>query len=352
LLVTNSIQRHQGPAGPATSKNPVLEPDQFDQYIAGKGLKPLRRAQVSTLQLNIGLRCNLACHHCHVESGPKRTERLDRRGIERIIELLELNPDVTTLDITGGAPELHPDFRDLVRAARSLGRKVIDRCNLTILFEPGQEDTAFFLAEQGVDIVASLPCYSLKNVEQQRGRGVFDGSIRALRELNAFGYGSSEGSSEGQPESALQLDLIYNPVGAFLPPPQASLEAEYRFELESQFGIVFDRLLTITNMPIKRFAHELLREGQYEAYMGLLVNHFNADNVDSLMCRRLINVGHDGTLYDCDFNQALELLPPGPRRTIFDIDDFGELEGNRISTAPHCFGCTSGTGSSCGGALS
>ena len=296
------------------------------------------------MQLNIGLQCNLACHHCHVESGPKRTERLDRRGIERIIELLERNPDVETLDITGGAPELHPNFQELVRGARSLGRKVIDRCNLTILFEPGQENTGAFLADQGVDIVASLPCYSLKNVEEQRGRGVFDGSIRALQELNALGY--------GQPDSRLQLDLIYNPVGAFLPPSQKTLEAEYRDELGRQFGIVFDQLLTITNMPIKRFAHELHRDGEYEAYMGLLVNHFNADNVESLMCRSLINVGHDGTLYDCDFNQALEILPPGPRRTIFEIDDFGELEGNRISTAAHCFGCTAGTGSSCAGALS
>jgi radical SAM/Cys-rich protein len=296
------------------------------------------------LQLNIGLQCNLACHHCHVESGPKRTERLDRRGIERIIELLERNPDVETLDITGGAPELHPNFQELVRGARSLGRKVIDRCNLTILFEPGQENTGAFLADQGVDIVASLPCYSLKNVEEQRGRGVFDGSIRALQELNALGY--------GQPDSRLQLDLIYNPVGAFLPPSQKTLEAEYRDELGRQFGIVFDQLLTITNMPIKRFAHELHRDGEYEAYMGLLVSHFNADNVESLMCRSLINVGHDGTLYDCDFNQALEILPPGPRRTIFDIDDFSALGGGRISTAAHCFGCTAGTGSSCGGALS
>jgi radical SAM/Cys-rich protein len=275
-------------------------------------------------------------------------ERLDRRGIDRIIELMELNPDVTTLDITGGAPELHPDFRDLIRAARSLGRRVIDRCNLTILFEPGQEDTAAFLADQGVDIVASLPCYRLENVEQQRGRGVFDGSIRALQQLNSLGYGSSEGPLE----SERRLDLIYNPVGAFLPPSQESLEAEYRIELESRFGIVFDRLFTITNMPIKRFAHELHREGQYAAYMGLLVNHFNPDNVESLMCRRLINVGYDGTLYDCDFNQALDLLPPGKRRTIFDIDDFRELEGGRISTAAHCFGCTSGAGSSCGGSLS
>jgi len=344
LLDSDSKQRQRGPIEP---KSQALDSDRFDTHIASHGLGPLRRGRVSTLQLNIGLRCNLACHHCHVESGPKRTERLDRRGIERILELLACNPEVTTLDITGGAPELHPDFRDLVRGARSLGRTVIDRCNLTILFEPGQEDTDVFLAEQGVDIVASLPCYSLKNVERQRGRGVFDGSIRALKRLNALGYGQSEGRSD----SGLQLDLIYNPVGAFLPPSQESLEAEFRDELGKQFGIVFNRLLTITNMPIKRFAHELHRDGQFEAYMGLLVNHFNANNVESLMCRRLISVGHDGTLYDCDFNQALEILPPGPRRTIFDIDDLGELEGNRISTATHCFGCTSGTGSSCSGAL-
>jgi radical SAM/Cys-rich protein len=321
-----------------------LASNRFDAQLASVGLAPLRRARVSALQLNIGLRCNLACHHCHVESGPKRTEQMDRRGCQRILELLEQNPDVRTLDITGGAPELHPDFRDLVRGARSLGRRVIDRCNLTILFEPGQEDTDAFLAEQGVDIVASLPCYSLKNVEKQRGRGVFDGSIEALKRLNALGY--------GRRDSGLQLDLIYNPVGAFLPPSQESLEAEYRFELGRQFGIVFNRLLTITNMPIKRFAHELHRAGEYEAYMGLLVNHFNVDNVERLMCRSLVSVGHDGTLYDCDFNHALEILPPGPRRTIFDIDDLGELDDNRISTGAHCFGCTSGTGSSCDGALS
>jgi radical SAM/Cys-rich protein len=325
-------------------KDRELDPDQFDAHIANVGLAPLRRARVSTIQLNIGLRCNLACHHCHVESGPKRTERLDQRGCERILELLERNPDVGTLDITGGAPELHPHFRDLVRGTRALGRTVIDRCNLTILFEPGQEDTDAFLAEQGVSIIASLPCYSLKNVERQRGRGVFDGSIRALARLNSLGYGQSG--------SGLQLDLIYNPVGAFLPPSQESLEDEYRAELGRQFGIVFNRLLTITNMPIKRFAHELHRDGEYAAYMGLLVNHFNAANVEDLMCRNLISVGHDGTLYDCDFNQALEFLPPGPRRTIFDIDDLATLEGNAISTASHCFGCTSGSGSSCGGALS
>jgi radical SAM/Cys-rich protein len=332
------------PVTPSTEHpEPKLDQAAFDAHIASCGLPVLTRSRVTTLQLNIGLRCNLACHHCHVESGPKRTERLDRRGIERILELLERNPDVTTLDITGGAPEMHPDFRHLVQGARALGRTVIDRCNLTILFEPGQEDTAVFLAEQGVVIVASLPCYSLENVEQQRGRGVFDGSIRALQNLNALGY--------GQDASGLVLDLIYNPVGAFLPPAQASLEAEYRDELGKQFGIVFNRLLAITNMPIKRFAHELHRDGEFESYMSLLVNHFNADNLTSVMCRDLINVGHDGTLYDCDFNQALEILPPGPRRTIFEINDLQELRDNKISTGAHCFGCTSAAGSSCGGAL-
>jgi radical SAM/Cys-rich protein len=316
----------------------------FEARLEACGQGPFRRAGVSTLQVNIGLRCNLACHHCHVESGPKRTERLDRRGIERILELLERSPQVETLDITGGAPEMHEDFRDLVRGARALGRSVIDRCNLTILFEPGQEDTAEFMAEQNVEIIASLPCYSLENVEKQRGRGVFDGSIEALRKLNALGYGRND--------SALRLDLVYNPVGAFLPPAQAQLEADYRQELSQHFGIVFDRLLTITNMPIKRFAHELHRDGEYEAYMGLLVNHFNADNVPELMCRHLISVAHDGTIYDCDFNQALEILPPGPKRTIFDIDGLTGLENAPIATAEHCFGCTSGAGSSCGGALS
>jgi len=325
-------------------KVPPLDQARFDAHLEADGLGPLARARVTTLQLNIGLRCNLACHHCHVESGPKRRERLDRRGIDRILELLARSPGVTALDITGGAPEMHEDFRDLVRGARALGRKVIDRCNLTILFEPGQEDTAEFLAEQGVDIVASLPCYSLENVEKQRGRGVFDSSIEALKKLNVLGY--------GKPGGDLRLDLIYNPVGAFLPPAQAELEAEYRDQLGDHFGIVFNRLLTITNMPIKRFAHELHRDGEYEAYMGLLVNHFNAGNVSDLMCRSMISVAHDGTIYDCDFNQALEILPPGPRRTIFDIEDLGQLDKRPIATAEHCFGCTSGAGSSCGGALS
>jgi radical SAM/Cys-rich protein len=323
---------------------PELDRARFDKHLEAQGLAPLRRARVTTLQLNIGLRCNLACHHCHVESGPKRTERLDRRGILRILQLLERNPAIETLDITGGAPEMHPDFRFLVRGARALGRRVIDRCNLTILFEPGQADTAEFLAEQRVDIIASLPCYGAENVEKQRGRGVFDGSIRALQRFNELGY--------AMPGTGLVLDLVYNPVGPFLPAAQASLEAEYREELGQAFGIAFDRLLTITNMPIKRFAHELARNGEFDAYMSLLVEHFNADNIPDLMCRHMISVSHDGSIYDCDFNQALEIRPSGEPTTIYEIDDLGALTNDPIATAAHCFGCTSGAGSSCGGALS
>ncbi|MEZ4334000.1 MAG: arsenosugar biosynthesis radical SAM protein ArsS [Myxococcota bacterium] len=311
--------------------------------MAASGRPRLRRDRVTTLQVNVGLRCNLACHHCHVESGPKRTERLDERGVARILELLARSPDVATLDLTGGAPELHPGFRDLVCGARALGRRVLDRCNLTILEEPDQAGTAAFLAREGVDVVASLPCYGAENVDAQRGRGVFASSLRALERLNALGYG------RGDPR--LRLDLVYNPVGAFLPPDQRALEAEYRTRLAADFGIVFDRLLTLTNMPIQRFAHALQRDGRYEAYMELLVQRFDAANLEGVMCRSLVSVGHDGTLYDCDFHQAAGLHPPGPRRTIFDVEDLSALAGAPIATADHCFGCTAGAGSSCGGAL-
>ncbi len=337
------------------STTTTLERARFDRHLADTGQGPLLRERVTTLQVNIGLRCNLACHHCHVESGPKRSERLTAQGLARILELLARSPEVEILDITGGAPELHEGFRDLVRGARALGRRVIDRCNLTVLEEPGQEDTAAFLAEQQVEVVASLPCHGKQNVDLQRGRGVFEGSIRALQALNALGFGQGEGQREGQGEgrgdSGLRLDLVYNPVGAFLPPDQAELEGEYRERLRDDFGIVFDRLLTITNMPIKRFAHQLERDGELEAYMALLVNHFDGANLTGVMCRSQISVGHDGSLYDCDFNLALDLLPPGPRRTIFDIEDLGRLAGAPIATAAHCFGCTAGAGSSCGGAL-
>lgn len=303
----------------------------------------LRRERCTTLQLNVTKRCNLACHHCHVESGPNRTEAMDKAVVERILELLAKNPEIRTLDLTGGAPEMSEHFCDLVIGARKLDRRVIDRCNLTILFEPGQENTAQFMAEHEVEIVASLPCYTLENVEKQRGRGVFDKSIEGLRLLGRLGY--------GDPDTGLILDLVYNPGGPTLPPPQAALELEYREELATRFEIRFNRLLTITNMPIKRFAHDLMRSGRADEYLSLLVNHFNPNTVPNLMCRDLVSVGYDGLLYDCDFNQQLELAMPGPAKTIWNLEDFGELEGKPIATADHCFGCTAGAGSSCGGTL-
>jgi len=315
----------------------------FDAALAPHGWRPLRRAAPSTLQVNVGLRCDLACHHCHVEAGPKRTEAMDARTADRVLGLLARSPALRTLDLTGGAPELNPHFRRLVREARASGRQVIDRCNLTVLFQPGQEDTAEFLAEQGVKVVASLPCYTKENVDAQRGRAVFDRSIEALRRLNALGYAS--------PGSGLELDLVYNPLGPSLPPPQAALEARYREELSELFGIAFDRLATITNMPIRRFAHALEREGRLEEYMGLLVNHFNPQTIPELMCRHLVSVSWDGSLFDCDFNQMLGIPLGAARKTVWDVDDLGDLEDEPVATGSHCFGCTAGAGSSCGGAL-
>ena len=319
----------------------------FDDTLALHGLSPLLRTKIKTLQVNVGKLCNMACHHCHVEAGPKRTEIMPRHVAERVVEVLARSPDVDLVDLTGGAPELNPSFRYLVIEARRLGRRVIDRCNLTVLFEPGMEDLPSFLAHHEVAIVASLPCYGQSNVDEQRGSGAFAKSIEALRILNALGY--------GKPGSSRSLDLVYNPVGAFLPPAQASLEAKYREELARLFGISFDRLLTITNMPIKRFAHFLEREGKGEAYMALLANHFNPGTVEGLMCRSLLSIGWDGVLYDCDFNQMLE-LPLGAARTtgastIWDIEDLRAFEQHRITTGSHCLGCTAGAGSSCSGAL-
>ncbi len=317
--------------------------ESFAERLAEEGLRPLRRGVVHTLQVNVTRRCNLACHHCHVESGPKRTEALGAADADRVLELLLRNQQIEVLDLTGGAPELSEQFRHLVNGARGLGRRVIDRCNLTVLFEPGQEDTAEFLAAQQVEIVASLPCYSRKNVDHQRGRGVFDGSVEGLRLLNRLGY--------GQEGSALRLDLVYNPQGPTLPPAESDLEACYRAELRELFGIEFHRLLTLANMPIRRFARTLERTGQYAAYVSLLVNHFNPATLPELMCRHLLSVDHAGRLYDCDFNQALDLPLGGPEQTIWDVADLRVLEGRPIATAEHCFGCTAGAGSSCGGAL-
>jgi radical SAM/Cys-rich protein len=322
---------------------PMIDAIDFASRVAEAGEPPLVRGQVTTLQVNVGKRCNLACHHCHVDAGPKRTEAIDRRGAERILELLAAGPEVEVLDLTGGAPELNENFRFLVAGARGLGRRVIDRCNLTVLELPGQEETADFLAEHEVEVVASLPCYTKENVEGQRGRGVFQPSIDALHRLNRLGYGR-----EGSPR---KLRLVYNPLGAFLPPPQKDLEARYRSELRERFGIEFHDLLTLTNMPIKRFAGELTRQGRLSEYLSLLVNLFNSETLPGLMCRALLSVGYGGRLYDCDFNQNLEIEMPGPERTIWDLDDLSALEGRAIATGSHCFGCTAGAGSSCGGSL-
>lgn len=317
--------------------------DRFSEALRRNSAWPLVRGQTTTLQVNLGKLCNMACHHCHVEAGPKRTEIMSAEIAERVLELMARSPGIEVVDLTGGAPELNPSFRRLVTEARRLGRRVIDRCNLTVVFEPGLEDLPQFLARHEVHVVASLPCYQAENVAKQRGRGAFEKSILALRLLNAFGY--------GRPGSALKLDLVYNPLGASLPPPQDALEAKYKQELARQFGISFNQLLTITNMPIKRFAELLDRRGEHAAYMSLLANHFNPTTVPELMCRSLVSVGWDGQLYDCDFNQMLS-LPLGARvPTVWDLDSFETIAGASIKTRDHCFGCTAGAGSSCSGSL-
>jgi radical SAM/Cys-rich protein len=301
---------------------------------------PVHRASLETLQVNLGYLCNLSCVHCHVNAGPHRTEQMDRETIDTLLALLD-RAAIHTLDLTGGAPELNPHFRYLVREARALDVHVIDRCNLTVLLEPGQEDLADFLAEQQVEICASLPCYVQENVEAQRGKGVYDASIQALQQLNALGYGAER-----------ILNLAYNPVGPVLPPPQEALEADYRRELKDRFGIRFNHLMTITNMPISRFGSVLLAQGQYTEYMHLLRENFSQSNMETLMCRRLLSVDWQGFLYDCDFNQMLDLplLASDRRRHIRDLLSALTLD-EPIITGEHCYGCAAGQGSSCGGAL-
>ena len=271
----------------------------FDRTLAERGCGALLRGRLSTLQINVGKLCNQACHHCHVDAGPKRTEIMPAGVAERVLELLAASPEITSVDITGGAPELNANFQRLVNRSRELGCEVIDRCNLTVLFEPGMEQLDEFLAAHNVQIVASLPCYTPGNVDSQRGRGVFDKSIRALQRLNSLDYGR-QGSS-------LILNLVYNPLGASLPPDQRRLEADYKLQLREHFGIEFHALFTITNMPISRFADFLHHSGKYAEYMALLINSFNPAIVPELMCRSLVSVGWDGSLYDCDFNQMLEI---------------------------------------------
>eukprot|EP00879_Flechtneria_rotunda_P029583 GHRR01032006.1.p1 GENE.GHRR01032006.1~~GHRR01032006.1.p1 ORF type:complete len:478 (+),score=123.98 GHRR01032006.1:211-1434(+) len=363
----------------------------FTNKLQAAGFEPLRRKTCTTLQLNIGLYCNQACTHCHVESSPTRTEMMDRQTAERCLELLANSPEVTCLDITGGAPELNTHFRYLVQEARVLrpDLEIIDRCNLTVLCEPGQEDLPAFLAQLRVRVVASLPCYGSDNVDKQRGRGVFDRSIQGLRLLNAVGY--------GQPGSDLLLDLVYNPAGAFLAPPKQKLQPAYKQELQEVYCVQFNSLLCLNNMPIKRFADWLIRRGTLSEYMALLVEAFNPAALQGVMCHTTVSVSWDGRLYDCDFNQQLDMpivataaghSSKGDRNaaaghssgnngvvrdavsaytpeeqqqqqqqearkrglTVWSISSLSQLTGCLIRTGSHCYGCTAGAGSSCQGA--
>lgn len=300
----------------------------------------LRRATLDTLQVNLGYRCNQSCVHCHVNAGPGRKEMMDVETLALIPRVLAARR-LSLLDLTGGAPELHDGFRGLVREARALGVRVIDRCNLTILSEPGQAGLAEFLADQQVEVVASLPCYSAANVDRQRGDGVFERSIDGLRRLNALGYGRGDG---------LVLNLVYNPQGPSLPPAQDALEPAYRRELGEHFGIVFDHLLTIANMPIQRFGSMLISQRRFDGYLRLLKSSHADANLAKVMCRSLVSVDWQGWLYDCDFNQQLGLPLGGQRRHLRDLLD-DDLAGSPIRIAQHCYGCTAGQGSSCGGAL-
>jgi len=303
----------------------------------------IQRGKLETLQINVGYRCNQSCFHCHVNAGPNRTEEMTGDIADLALEFLR-RQKIAILDITGGAPELNPHFRRLVHEARTLDVKVMDRCNLTILEQPDQQDLAEFLATELVEVVASMPCYLRDNVERQRGKGVFDGSIRGLRRLNAVGYGR---------DPTLILNLVYNPQGPSLPPPQAELQADYKRVLGEQYGIVFNKLYVLANMPIHRFGSTLISKGEFESYLGLLQDAHLDANLDGVMCRNLISVDWRGYVYDCDFNQMLDLpMTHGRRRRVHLADLLDDaIEGNPIRVAGHCYGCTAGQGSSCGGAL-
>ena len=314
----------------------------FARAAAAAGHAPLRALGVEVLQVNVGKRCNQACHHCHVDAGPDRTEVMPDAVVDACLTFLERS-DIVTLDITGGAPELHPRFRDLVVRARVAGRHVMDRCNLTITQLPNYAYLPQFLADHSVEVVASLPSFAARQTDAQRGEGVFDQSIAALRQFNELGYGI-----EG---SGLVLNLVTNPVGAFLPAGQAALERDWKRELSRRFGVSFNRLYTITNMPISRYLEFLVASGNLQAYMEKLVGAFNPSTVEGLMCRSTLSVGWDGRLYDCDFNQMIDLgVERDAPQTIFDATVQG-LTGRRIAVGRHCFGCTAGAGSSCGGTI-
>ncbi len=314
----------------------------FRDRLAAHG-RTLRRTKTEVLQVNVGKLCNLVCTHCHVNAGPKRKEIMTRETIDRIIDWLA-KTDILVVDLTGGAPEMIPDFRYFVERICALEpkRHLIDRCNLTILVEPGYEDLAKCLANRKVEIIASMPCYTPKNVNAQRGEGVFEGSIKALQLLNSLGYGV---------DADLPLHLVYNPVGAFLPGPQAELEADYKRELQKHFGIVFHNLYTLANLPIARFVAYLRHNNKLDEYMQLLIDAFNPATIDGLMCRNTISVGWRGEVYDCDFNQQLDMQWENGRGLfLWDIDP-SRIDNREIMTGDHCFGCTAGAGSSCGGAI-
>ena len=308
------------------------------------GFPAIRRSRLETLQVNLGYRCNQSCQHCHVNAGPNRTEQMSSGTITDVLAFMEV-AGVRKLDLTGGAPELNPHFRELVQRARSLGVHVMDRCNLTILEEPGQEGLAEFLAGQRVEVIASLPCYQESNVDRQRGSGVFARSLRALARLNALGYGRAG--------SGLELSLVYNPQGPVLPPSQAPLEADYRRELGERYGIVFTRLYVLANMPIQRFGSTLVSKKAFNDYMALLHAAHRSENLESVMCRSLLSVDWRGRVYDCDFNQMLDLPLEAEGTSRPHLSDLigRDLRGNPISVRDHCYGCTAGQGSSCGGAL-
>jgi radical SAM/Cys-rich protein len=334
----------RSPLADAATQRSVLEAlplrRTFAEAVAAAGHVPLRSTATSVLQINVGKRCNQACRHCHVDAGPDRTETMSPAVVDACLRFLE-SSDIPTIDITGGAPELHPQFRDIVCRARAAGRHVMDRCNLTITRLPNYSDLPGFLAEHDVEVVASLPSFAARQTDAQRGEGVLEQSIAALRRFNEVGYGIDG--------SALVLNLVTNPVGAFLPGPQQALEADWKRELRRRYGISFTRLYTITNMPISRYLQFLEESGNLQQYMERLVAAFNPAAVDGLMCRYTLSVGWDGRLYDCDFNQMIELgTEPGAPATIFEADATA-LAGRRIVVGPHCFGCTAGAGSSCGG---
>lgn len=331
----------------------------FDEFLSSKNI-PFHRLETKVLQINIGLHCNQSCNHCHVESSPQRMEMMNRETVDRLLYLLENNKSIDTIDITGGAPELNYQFRYLVENIRKIKPNItiIDRCNLTVLYEDGQQDLKEFLAENKLKLICSLPCYSKKNVNRQRGKGVFDKSIQALIDLNSIGFGMNDSRN-------LEIDLVYNPIGAFLPPSRDELEKEYKHELYQLFNIKFNYLHVFNNQPIKRFADFLYRRGELGQYMTLLVNNFNEQTINNLMCTNTINVSWSGHIYDCDFNQMLELQPlwkneiqnitinndpmcshNGP--TVFDINDLNQFNKYKIATDVHCFACVAGSGSKCG----